>query len=255
LLLKDRSNLNLSEEHIVIVGCGGIGNFMSYPLSTLALGEITLIDADSVEESNLNRQFMFCYDDIGKSKADILSKKIRSYDRNITINKYQSKVNESILEEIFMGKKTKYKPSLIILSADDDYCLRLIRDNAIKYRIPYINIGYLNDYSVIGPFYVPNVSGCNFCSDTAGLNINNDVDEDIKMKMQIVNKIHKTPAFYTNNSFAASMALIDILFYYAGEYENINSLNRRVGIDNHDFTRYYLDIPKNPNCDCNLKNR
>ena len=74
LLLDNPNNFNLEKEHIILVGCGGIGNFMSYPLSSLGIGEISLIDGDTIEESNLNRQFLFSRDDIGKNKVDTIER-------------------------------------------------------------------------------------------------------------------------------------------------------------------------------------
>ncbi|WAZ72312.1 ThiF family adenylyltransferase (plasmid) [Borrelia miyamotoi] len=74
LLLAHPENFNLEKEHIIVVGCGGIGNFMTYSLSTLGLGSISFIDEDEIEESNLNRQFLFDYDFIGANKVDIIEK-------------------------------------------------------------------------------------------------------------------------------------------------------------------------------------
>ncbi|AHH07231.1 Bacteriocin adenylyltransferase (plasmid) [Borrelia crocidurae DOU] len=48
---------------------------MTYALSNLGLGFITFIDEDKIEESNLNRQFLFDYDFIGTNKVDIIEEK------------------------------------------------------------------------------------------------------------------------------------------------------------------------------------
>lgn len=245
LLLDNPNNFNLEKEHIILVGCGGIGNFMSYPLSSLGIGEISLIDGDTIEESNLNRQFLFSRDDIGKNKVDTIGEKISKNDSEIIINKYCSKVTLSILNDILCN--SKYKPSLIILSADDLYCLKLINIFATKNSIPFLNIGYLNDFSVIGPFYIPNVSSCAFCSDI-GVSFSDELDVELLNRIKLINGEFNTPAFFTNNAFAASMALIDIIYYFSGEFSSINSLNKRIGIDNHDFTKHILDTPLNKNC-------
>ncbi|AHH05781.1 ThiF family adenylyltransferase (plasmid) [Borrelia miyamotoi] len=118
LLLAHPENFNLEKEHIIIVGYGGIGNFMTYSLSTLGLGSITFIDEDEIEESNLNRQFLFDYDFIGANKVDIIEK-IKSLNKTIKTQKYKQKVSTKLLESILYN--SKIKPSLIVLSADDDY--------------------------------------------------------------------------------------------------------------------------------------
>lgn len=83
---------------------------------TLGLGAITFIDEDEIEESNLNRQFLFSYNDIGSSKVDIIKEKIKSLNKTIQTKSYKEKVSAKLLENIFTN--SKIKPTLIVLSAD-----------------------------------------------------------------------------------------------------------------------------------------
>ncbi|WP_024653188.1 hypothetical protein [Borrelia persica] len=73
----------------------------------------------------------------------------------------------------------------------------------------------------------------------------------IENKIIIANKDYQAPSFFTNNAIASSMAIIDIIFFFGGEYGNINSLNKRIGISNHDFSFHFIDIKKNTFCKCN----
>ncbi|ANA43962.1 hypothetical protein AXX13_V12 (plasmid) [Borrelia hermsii HS1] len=73
----------------------------------------------------------------------------------------------------------------------------------------------------------------------------------IEDKIILANKDYQAPSFFTNNAIASSMAIIDIMFYFGGEYERINSLNRRIGISNHDFSYHFIFIKKNKFCNCN----
>jgi ubiquitin-like 1-activating enzyme E1 B len=56
-------------ERVLVVGCGGIGCELLKLLSREEIGSITLIDSDTIEFSNLNRQFLFGREDVGKEKA------------------------------------------------------------------------------------------------------------------------------------------------------------------------------------------
>ena len=47
---------NLKNTIVIIIGCGGIGNFLSYSLATFTPEKMILIDGDKIENSNLNRQ-------------------------------------------------------------------------------------------------------------------------------------------------------------------------------------------------------
>lgn len=62
----------LAHKHVAIVGCGGIGNLVAVHLATAGVGQLTLVDDDDVELSNLTRQIMFAESDIGCSKAKTL---------------------------------------------------------------------------------------------------------------------------------------------------------------------------------------
>jgi hypothetical protein len=54
---------------VAIVGCGGIGSGAAFLLASMGISELVLIDADRVELSNLNRQFLYTRKSIGKFKA------------------------------------------------------------------------------------------------------------------------------------------------------------------------------------------
>ena len=74
----------LKQAHVLIVGCGGLGAPVSYYLAAAGVGTITLVDNDTVDLSNLQRQITFTEADIGKSKA--LCTKLRLEQLNSDIN-------------------------------------------------------------------------------------------------------------------------------------------------------------------------
>jgi len=251
LLLDSNKAMDFSNHHVVVIGCGGIGNFMCYPLSTMGIGMMSLIDGDKVEYSNLNRQFLFNLSSIGKSKVNEVKEKIETLDSNLVINKYKESVSNELLEKIFL--ESSLKPSIIILSADDGYCLNMVNDFCIKFSVPFINVGYLNDFSVIGPFYIPGVSSCPYCQNNLGIDNKDSRNIELDSKIERVNNAYIPPAFFTNNAFASGMALIDIAYFFNGKYEKINSLNKRIGIDNHDFSLHSVGVEKNALCKCGIE--
>lgn len=72
--IKDK-NIAISNK-ILIVGCGGLGSELVKLLSLNPSNNLTLIDDDTIDSTNLNRQFLYTKEDIGKSKAGVLCKKI-----------------------------------------------------------------------------------------------------------------------------------------------------------------------------------
>lgn len=60
----------LADAHVVVIGAGGLGNAVLPVLAGAGVGRITIIDDDTVDESNLHRQVLFGAADIGTPKAD-----------------------------------------------------------------------------------------------------------------------------------------------------------------------------------------
>lgn len=80
----------LKQKHVLICGVGGVGSFVGEALARSGVGELTLVDFDKIDESNLNRQLMSKKDNIGQIKVLELKKHLEEIsDCKInTINQY-----------------------------------------------------------------------------------------------------------------------------------------------------------------------
>ena len=67
----------LLESKVAVVGCGGLGNFVSIQLAASGVGSLHLIDYDRVAVSNLHRQVFFCTADVGMMKAERLANHVQ----------------------------------------------------------------------------------------------------------------------------------------------------------------------------------
>ena len=68
-LRQDMTNSLIHQARILMVGAGGIGCELLKNLVLTGFGEIHIVDLDTIDLSNLNRQFLFRYEHIKKSKA------------------------------------------------------------------------------------------------------------------------------------------------------------------------------------------
>lgn len=102
VLLKKRTNLLLSshvinqieKSKVLLAGLGGVGSIISSCLVRSGFNDITLIDKDVVEESNLNRQIMYDLNDINKKKILVCSYKLKQISPLINIDYYDTNIKE-----------------------------------------------------------------------------------------------------------------------------------------------------------------
>ena len=69
LLLHPDGMDRLRESHVLVVGLGGVGGYAAEQLCRAGIGRLTIVDSDTVSESNLNRQLIALCSSVGKSKA------------------------------------------------------------------------------------------------------------------------------------------------------------------------------------------
>lgn len=77
LILGKQGQQKLAKARVAIIGCGGLGSIAAQYLAMAGVGFLRLVDSDSVETSNLNRQF-FDAKDLGKPKALRLKQRLES---------------------------------------------------------------------------------------------------------------------------------------------------------------------------------
>ena len=75
----------LRDARVVVLGVGGLGSWTALSLACCGIGELTLIDGDTVELSNLNRQVLYTADDIGQPKAEVAAASISRFNPGVSV--------------------------------------------------------------------------------------------------------------------------------------------------------------------------
>jgi len=75
----------LSGKHVALFGVGGVGGYVAEALGRAGVGSITLVDKDTVSESNINRQIIATYETIGQRKTDVMADRLRSINPEIRV--------------------------------------------------------------------------------------------------------------------------------------------------------------------------
>ena len=74
--------------HAAVFGLGGVGGYVVETLARTGIGTIDIIDHDTVDSSNLNRQVIALHGNIGKRKVDVWEERIHAINPDITVNKH-----------------------------------------------------------------------------------------------------------------------------------------------------------------------
>lgn len=122
----------LKKSIIFIAGAGGLGSPIAMYLASAGVGTIRIVDYDNVNLSNLNRQLLYTFDDIGKKKADIAKEKLITMNRNIRVEAVNATIsNKNILQ---LADKCD-----LILDATDNFHTRYILNGAaLLMKVPFI---------------------------------------------------------------------------------------------------------------------
>ncbi len=98
-LIGDTNIEKLKNSRIAIFGLGGVGGFAAEALVRSGIGTVDIIDNDTVDITNLNRQIIATHSTIGLEKTDVFEKRLLEINPNLKINKYN----------LFFGNETSEK--------------------------------------------------------------------------------------------------------------------------------------------------
>jgi tRNA A37 threonylcarbamoyladenosine dehydratase len=89
LLLGPDAMRSLRQTHVCVAGLGGVGSYACEALARAGIGAFTLIDFDTVGETNLNRQVIALQETIGQPKAEVMRRRIQSINPEASISIHQ----------------------------------------------------------------------------------------------------------------------------------------------------------------------
>ncbi len=146
----------LSNARVVIAGAGGLGSPVAIYLAAAGVGKIRLIDHDSVDLGNLNRQVLYQETDLGKAKVASARAKLESLNSTIQIED----IKESITQDTAFDLVGDY--DLIVDAMDNFPARRLLNRVAINKRIPFFH-GAVRGFEGTATSIIPGLTPCLAC--------------------------------------------------------------------------------------------
>jgi molybdopterin-synthase adenylyltransferase len=179
----------LHESRAVVLGLGGVGGPAALYLAAAGVGSLVLVDGDCVETSNLNRQILFGFSDLGESKARLAAERLLYLNPDLNVEVIGTMVKEQELEPLLTGAQ-------FVLDCFDKNADRLaVNRSCMNLGIPAVH-GFGQDFSGEIFTVIPGKSSCLACA----------MDESFP-------EMDVTPVIgVTTGMVAASMASAAILF-------------------------------------------
>jgi len=108
LLVKEEGIERLQNANILIVGLGGVGSFAAEFLVRSGIGNLTIVDGDTVDITNINRQLPALNSTIGKNKTDVVAERILDINPKLNLKKINEFLEPERMEEILTQEKFDY---------------------------------------------------------------------------------------------------------------------------------------------------
>ena len=108
LLIGDDKLAMLKNKHVLVVGLGGVGAYAAENLCRAGIGEMTIVDADSVEITNLNRQLLALHSSLGKSKVELMAERLSDINPDIVLHLVHDFVRDEKTPELLQRADYDY---------------------------------------------------------------------------------------------------------------------------------------------------
>lgn len=128
----------LKSAKVLIAGVGGLGSPSAIYLACAGVGKIIVVDKENVELSNLNRQILYSTEDVGRSKAEVAAKKLRSINPSIDVEGINMMITKDNIDGLV-------KEVDVVVDGQDNYTTRyIINEACVKYRVPFVHAAVLS---------------------------------------------------------------------------------------------------------------
>lgn len=151
----------LNQANVLVIGAGGLGCEILKDLAMSGICKISVIDMDTIELTNLNRQFLFRNKDVGKSKAIVASEAILEKVKGIEIKPFYNKIQD--FDDTFYRQFT-----IIVCGLDSIEARRWINSKIVNIALNYDQIIPIIDGGTEGfqgsvKLIIPTITACFEC--------------------------------------------------------------------------------------------
>jgi sulfur-carrier protein adenylyltransferase/sulfurtransferase len=130
----EEGQLKLLQSRVLLIGAGGLGSPASLYLAAAGVGTIGIVDDDTVDETNLQRQIVHSTERLGDSKADSAKLTIEALNPDVTVKVFKERLTSENVDRI-LGEGW----DVIVDGADNFPTRYLLNDASVWHGIPVVH--------------------------------------------------------------------------------------------------------------------
>ncbi len=138
-LYGTKALFKLKDAHVVVVGIGGVGSWACEALVRSGVGEITIIDSDSVNITNTNRQILALSSTLNQSKVSVLGSRLLDINPDLKLSSHQDFISKDNIPFYFPNEPEKNVYVIEAIDSVDSKCALINHLKRNKY--PFIVSG------------------------------------------------------------------------------------------------------------------
>jgi adenylyltransferase/sulfurtransferase len=124
--LGEAGQIKLLESKVLLIGAGGLGSPAALYLAAAGVGTIGIVDFDSVDQSNLQRQILHGMKDVGRPKVESAADRLRDLNPDVTVIPHREPISSDNAIEIIKGYD-------IVLNGSDNFPTRYLVNDACQF--------------------------------------------------------------------------------------------------------------------------
>jgi len=132
--IGEEGQLKLLDSRILLIGAGGLGSPASLYLAAAGVGTLGIIDADIVDETNLQRQIAHSLNTLGEPKVDSAKRTIQALNPDVEVKTYRERLTSENIDRILADGW-----DVIVDGADNFPTRYLVNDASIWHDIPVVH--------------------------------------------------------------------------------------------------------------------
>src|SRR4051812_3300977 len=155
--IGEEGQLKLLDSKVLLVGAGGLGSPASLYLAAAGVGRIGIVDADVVDESNLQRQIVHSTESLGEPKVESAKRAIEALNPDVEVVAYKERLTSENIERILADGW-----DVIVDGADNFPTRYLVNDASVWHDIPVVH-GSIYRFEGQVTVFQPHVGPCYRC--------------------------------------------------------------------------------------------